>query len=306
MTFVQFLFVAIDKLFDGGQNKNKTLKFKGVDFEIENDIVYDDKYPETCVLDTYHVKKADDSKYPVFFYIHGGGFVAGDKHYRRGLAKWAANRGFFVVNVNYALGPKDYYPLGIQNLVSALNWVGANAEKYNLDLDNMCVSGDSAGAYYSAMLACVATNKKLQERFGVSTDLKFRGAILDCGIYDVSEALSKKMPFRLTDRVLYDFSGIHVKDLEKYEWRDVLAPMDLADASFPISFITYADKDIFCKGQGPKLIEKLQSLGVYVEQHHSTKFMDNHCFPLNWTTKAAAENVKLVEGFMDRFIAKEI
>ena len=34
----------------------------------------------------------------VFF--HGGGFVAGDKHYRRALSRWAANMGYFVVNVN--------------------------------------------------------------------------------------------------------------------------------------------------------------------------------------------------------------
>ena len=36
MTFAQFLFVAIDKLFDGGQNKKKMLRFKDVKFEIES------------------------------------------------------------------------------------------------------------------------------------------------------------------------------------------------------------------------------------------------------------------------------
>lgn len=306
MTLPQFLFIAIDKMFDGGQNKKKMLKFKDVKFEIETDIVYDNSDPETCRLDTYHIKKNDGEKYPVFFYIHGGGFVAGDKHFRRGLAKWAANKGFFVVNVNYGLGPKHLFPAGIKHLVAALNWVGENAEKYNLDLDNMCVSGDSAGGYYSAMLACVSTHPELQERFGVSTQLKFRGAILDCGIYDINEALSKKMPFKLTDKVLRDFSGIHIKDLETYEWTGVLAPFNFVDENFPVSFVTYAGKDIFCKGQGQKLIEKLQKLGVHVEEHHSTKLLDNHCYPLNWTTKLAAENVKLVENFMERFIAKQI
>ena len=161
MTLPVFLFVAIDKLFDGGQNKKKMLRFKDVKFEIETDIPYTEG--EYCKLDTYYVKKESDEKYPVFFYIHGGGFVAGDKYHRRGLAKWAAAKGFFVVNVNYALGPKELFPLGIHNLVTALNWVGQNAEKYNLDLDNMCVSGDSAGGYYSAMLGCICPNKELQQ-----------------------------------------------------------------------------------------------------------------------------------------------
>ncbi len=304
MTLAKFLFVAIDKMFDKSQNEKKMLKFKDVAFEEEKDIAYGETPNEK--LDIIYIKREDDSKYPVFFEIHGGGFVAGDKCHRRGLAKWVANMGYFVVNVDYALGPEEKFPLGIQHLVKALNWVGENAEKYNLDLDNMCVSGDSAGGYYSAMLACVATNKDLQERFGVSTDLKFRASMLNCGIYDLNEALSKKLPFRLTDRILYDFSGVHIKGLEEYEYHDVLAPYDFVDETFPISFITYAEKDIFCKGQGQKLIEKLNGLGVHVEEHHSTKFFDNHTYPLNWTKGAAKENVKLTEDFLRRVAEKQI
>ena len=75
MTFAQFLFVAIDKLFDGSQNKKKMLRFKNVKFEIEKDIVYGKDDVEK--LDTYYVKKEGNDKYPVFFYIHGGGSGAG-------------------------------------------------------------------------------------------------------------------------------------------------------------------------------------------------------------------------------------
>lgn len=304
MTFAQFLFVVVDKMFDRAQNEKKMLKFKDVDFQIEKDIPYaEDK---ACRLDTYFVKKDNDEKYPVFFYIHGGGFVAGDKHYRRGLAKWAANKGFFVVNVNYGLGPEYLFPKGLQHLVYALEWVGKNAEKYNLDLDNMCVSGDSAGGYYSAMLACVTTSKYLQERYEVSTDLKFRTAMLDCGIYDLAEALSAKMPFRLTDRILYDFSGVHVKELDTYAYTDILAPADHVNENFPISFVTYAQKDMFCKGQGQKFIAKLQENGVHVEEHHSTKLLDNHCYPLNWDKGAAKENIRLCDDFLARVVKKEI
>lgn len=304
MTLAKFLFVAIDKMFDRSQNEKKMLKFKEVAFEEEKDVAYGETEHEK--LDICYIKHEGDEKYPVFFEIHGGGFVAGDKRHRRGLAKWVANMGYFVVNVNYALGPEEKFPLGVQHLVKALNWVGENAEKYNLDLDNMCVSGDSAGGYYSAMLACVATNKDLQAKFGVTTDLKFRTCMLNCGIYDLNEALSKKLPFRLTDRILFDFSGKHIKELGEYELSDVLAPYDFVDATFPISFITYAEKDIFCKGQGQKLIAKLQELGVYVEEHHSTKLLDNHTYPLNWTKGAAKENVKLTEDFLRRAAKREV
>ena len=164
----------------------------------------------------------------------------------------------------------------------------------------------SAGGYYSAMLGCVCSNKELQQRFGVQTSLKFRTAVLDCGIYDIDEALSHKMPFKLTDKICRDFTGIHTKDIPTYEWTDVLSPLKLVDASFPTCFITYAEKDMFCKGQGQKLIAQLEELGVHVESHHSTKFIDNHCYPLNWDTGAAVENVKLVDDFLRRVAKKEV
>lgn len=304
MGFAKKLFVFIDKACDGGQNKKKMLKFKGIEFKEEKDIAYGKSALQK--LDICYIPKNDNEKYPVCFCIHGGGFVAGDKHHRRGLCKWIAEKGFFTVNVNYSLSPETKFPEGVRDVVAALNWVGANAEKYNLDLDNMLITGDSAGGYYSAMLACVSTNKALQEKFGVSTDLKFRAAMLNCGIYDVAEAMKNKVPFKITDKILYDFCSIHIPQLEKYEYFDVLAPFKFVDENFPISFITYAEKDVFCKGQGQKLIAKLQELGVHVEHHHSTKFLDNHCFPLNWNKGAAKENVKLTADFLRRVAKKQI
>ena len=207
MSLQSFLFVAIDKLYNAPQNCRRMTKFKGVDFDIKTDIVYDESAPAACTLDTYCVK-GQEGRRPVFFYIHGGGFVAGDKYYRRALSRWAANMGFFVVNVNYGLCPEYKCPVPHRQLVAALNWVGANADKYGLDLDRMMVGGDSAGGYYAAMLACITTNKSLQEKLGVSTDLRFGGAVLNCGIYDVATALKNKYPFDLGGKLLRDFAGI--------------------------------------------------------------------------------------------------
>ena len=172
MGLAKALFVAIDKLYDPLQNKRRMTKFKDVDFVIDTDIVYDESAPDICKLDTYRV--AREGKYPVLFYIHGGGFVAGDKKYRRALSRWSANQGYFVVNVNYGLGPDCLFPEPLRQIVRAFNWVEKHAEELNLDTDRMIVSGDSAGGYYAAMLACVTTNPVMQERLGVSTKLRFQ------------------------------------------------------------------------------------------------------------------------------------
>lgn len=300
MTLPKFLFVAIDKLFDGSQNKRKCTRFEDRNIVVETDIVYDKQYEDCCKLDTYHIEKKD-GKYPVFFYIHGGGFVAGDKHYRRAMSRWAADKGYFVVNVNYALSPEYLFPTALKNLAAALNWVEENAERLRLDTDRMVVSGDSAGGYYSAMLACMTTNKDIQNKLGVSTNLKFGAAILNCGIYEVGIALNRKMPFRLTDRILFDFAGIHLQQFDSYEWKEICAPYNFVDETFPKSLVIYAEKDFFCKGQSQMLIEKLNKLGVYNEEIHSTSFFKNHCYSLNWNGKAERAAVDASTEFLKKF-----
>lgn len=305
MSLQSFLFVAIDKLYNAPQNCRRMTKFKDVDFDIKTDIVYDESAPAACTLDTYCVK-GQEGRRPVFFYIHGGGFVAGDKYYRRALSRWAADMGFFVVNVNYGLCPEYKCPVPHRQLVAALNWVGANADKYGLDLDRMMVGGDSAGGYYAAMLACITTNKSLQEKLGVSTDLRFGGAVLNCGIYDVATALKNKYPFDLGGKLLRDFAGIGKNEIDGYEWKELCSVLDHVNAQFPASFITHAQKDIFCGGQADALMKILSEKGVHYEEFHSTGLLDNHCFSLNWKSKAARKNNDLTADFMKRFAAGKL
>ena len=300
MSLQSFLFVAIDKLFNPYQNERKMTKFKDVDFDIMTDIVYDESSPEACRLDTY-VVKGGEGKRPVLFYIHGGGFVAGDKHYRRALSRWYANMGYFVVNVNYGLCPEYQCPVPHRQLVAALNWVGAHADELGMDTGRMVVSGDSAGGYYAAMLACIAINKSLQDKLGVSTDLRFGGAVLNCGIYDVATALKNKYPFDLGGKLLMVFAGIKKDEIDSYEWKDLCSVLPHVTEEFPASFLTHAAKDIFCGGQADGLMKLLGEKGVHYEEYHSDGFMDNHCFSLNWKSKAARENNRLTEDFVRRF-----
>lgn len=303
MSFAKTVFVAIDYLFDGSQNRTRIMR-KTRHVKIENDIPYGDE-PE-CKLNTYVVPKQDGSKYPVIFEIHGGGFVAGDKKYRRALCRWyAAETGAFVVNVNYGLGNKVLFPQPVRQLVNAVNWVVDNAEKYNLDLTKFIVTGDSAGGYYSAMLAVIQDSEKLQEFFG-KMKAKFTATVLDCGIYDLQTALNQRIVFGLTEKIYKDFIGGNIKDIEKYQYLEYLSPADYITEKFPKSFITAAGKDFFCRGQGEKLVETLNNYGIYNELYRSTKFMDNHTFPLTWTSKAARENNEKALTFIKRFFAGEI
>ena len=157
MSLQSFLFVAIDKLYNPFQNERKMTKFKDVEFDIKTDIVYDTSSPEACKLDTYCVKGQSGKKLPVLFYIHGGGFVAGDKHYRRALSRWSAVQGYFVVNVNYGLCPEYQCPVPHKQLVAALNWVGASPATARAAITARCSRASASASLCRTSWGCTPT-----------------------------------------------------------------------------------------------------------------------------------------------------
>lgn len=112
---------------------------------------------ERQVLDFY---KADSSKpTPLLFFIHGGGWVAGDKS---GVGELEAclKAGISVVSINYRYSwqaqlagvmPPVKWPL--EDAARALQFVRSRAVEWNIDKQRIGASGGSAGACSSLYLA---------------------------------------------------------------------------------------------------------------------------------------------------------
>lgn len=303
MSFQKFFFVAIDKLFDRAQNKERRAEFRKKNMVIEKDIVYDDSNSAACTLDVYHIPKNEPQKdrTPVLLYVHGGGFEAGDKKYRRRIAHLCAAEGLFVVNVNYGLCPEYKWPEPHRHIVASFNWIGKNAEKYGLDLSRIMVSGDSAGAYYAAFLICITLSEQLQKQLGVQTRLKIHAAALVCGVYEVSVLLRGTHPADFSRALFKDIAGIEAEELDTYEWKNLCSVTEYVTADFPPTFISSSKYDILCPGQAEMLEEAFQKHGVYYEKYTATKFSDNHCFSINGNSKAARACNKMLADFIERF-----
>ena len=89
-------------------------RFPGKGLTEVKDIVYDEEHPDTGKLDIIYDEKQrgklTEGKFPVFFNIHGGGWIEGDKKMRRGYCQHMARTGAFTVNISYGLGPKYRFP----------------------------------------------------------------------------------------------------------------------------------------------------------------------------------------------------
>jgi acetyl esterase/lipase len=112
---------------------------------------------ERQVLDFYRV--TSDKPAPLVFYIHGGGWVWGDKKEVPGLEAYLA-AGISVVSINYryttqaqVAGVKPPVKWPLEDNARALQFVRSKAAEWNIDKTRIGATGGSAGACSSLWLA---------------------------------------------------------------------------------------------------------------------------------------------------------
>lgn len=126
-------------------------------------------YSEDCLfLNIWTPEGADrDSKLPVIFYIHGGGFTGGCGHEKHFDGPVWPTKGVVAVTCNYRLGPMGFLCLpelkeeaghtgnyGLYDQVAALQWVQDNIAAFGGDPENVTLMGQSAGAMSVQQLCC--------------------------------------------------------------------------------------------------------------------------------------------------------
>src|ERR1700734_3043558 len=82
------------------------------------------------LLDVFEPATAGAAR-PVLLFVHGGGFVAGDKRrpgspYHDNIGLWAVAHGMIGVNMTYRLAPQHPWPAGALDVGAAVAWVRAH------------------------------------------------------------------------------------------------------------------------------------------------------------------------------------
>lgn len=125
-------------------------------------------------------------KYPVLVDIHGGGWYYGDKDLNKAYCLTMAKRGFRVLNISYRLTPETDLGGQVKDIFAALAFFTEHAEEYNLDVDNMFITGDSAGGHLAGVVANIIANPEQAKAYGVTPTCAFRAAIYTCGAHAIS------------------------------------------------------------------------------------------------------------------------
>ncbi|BBC73462.1 conserved hypothetical protein [Altererythrobacter sp. B11] len=158
--------------------------FRGMDAvtQIERDLAYGPD--ERHRLDLF--RRADTANAPVLVYVHGGGFVMGNKRspdlpFYDNVGDFAARSGMIGVTVNYRLAPQHPWPAGPEDMGRLVAWLQVNIAEHGGDPARIFLMGQSAGAVHVASYVA-------HPRFHPGGSAGLAGALLISCIYDVAAA----------------------------------------------------------------------------------------------------------------------
>lgn len=92
---------------------------------------------------------------PVLVFVHGGGFVMGDKRtpglpYYDNIGAFAVEHGMVGVTLTYRLAPAHRWPAGPDDMAAAIDWLREHVAQFGGDPERIFLMGQSAGATHVA------------------------------------------------------------------------------------------------------------------------------------------------------------
>ena len=154
--------------------------------KLASDIPYVENGHKRHVLDVYTPEEPAKTSLPVMFWIHGGGWMVGDKSDVALKPKVLIERGFVFVSTNYRLLPEVKMEELIGDVAKSLGWVHKNIANYGGDPRRIFVGGHSAGAQLAALI-CI--DERYLNAEGVSFDV-LKGCVpVDGDTYDIPKII---------------------------------------------------------------------------------------------------------------------
>ena len=167
-------------------------------------------------LDIYYpqgTKKG--AKLPVIIDIHGGGWFYGDKELNKNYNLHLAQRGFVVFNISYRLAPKVRIKEQMQDVMSALKFIGEHLRDYPCDKKRVYLTGDSAGGQLAAFAGAACKSKKIRSAYDcVNADIDIKAIGLTS---PVPYLMPKGIMAVYTPHVLGDWKGTEYENFIDFD-----------------------------------------------------------------------------------------
>jgi len=211
--------------------------------EVTRNVPYATPAHERQVLDVYSPPHAKNL--PVVFWIHGGGWQAGDKTSVEKKPQAFMDKGFVFVSTNYRLLPSVDMETIVRDIAKSIHWVHDHIADKGGDPERLFIMGHSAGAQLAAL---ICTDDRYLNAEGLSLAI-IKGCVpVDGDTYDVPAIIETGETRR----------RVHGQPQPKFGHREKFGNDALKHRDF--SAVTHVRKD---KGIPPFLI-------MHVAEHPDT------------------------------------
>jgi pectinesterase len=243
-------------------------------------------------LDIFRPQK--EGRYPALVMIHGGGWRSGTKEMQVPMAEMLAAKGFVAIPVEYQLSLEAKYPAAVYNIKSAIRWIRANANKYQIDTARIAISGCSAGGQLAALVGLTRGVELFEGDQGNKEQSSGVKAIIDMdGVIDFLAPGSLNLKRQPNSPDIEWLGGSY--ELKPSTWKEA-SPIFWANEStvVPMMFLN-SGFSIFHAGQD-ELIGMMKELKTYTEVHLFNIKMHPFWLFHPWVDQAVS--------FMDGFLKK--
>ncbi len=129
---------------------------------------------------------------PAVIFVTGGAFISANRARMPQLRMHLAEKNFVVASINYRTVPNSHFPQPIEDVKSAIRFLKANAQKFNVDAEKIFLIGDSVGGYLTTLAAVTNDDKT----FNVGDNLNFSDKIVAAvNLYGLSDLTQSDLPF---------------------------------------------------------------------------------------------------------------
>ncbi|WP_412061738.1 alpha/beta hydrolase [Rubrivirga sp. IMCC45206] len=234
---------------------------------VRADLAYIDDGIDKHRLDWFAPAESAGASGHTILFVHGGGWVEGDRAYTFGgediygnVGRFFATQGHATAVTSYRLMPGATWREQVADVAAALAFVQRETARLGGDPDAVVLMGHSAGAQLAAH---VAYDADVREQ---------AGAAPACGMVSVSGA-----GLDLTDAATWETTGfgyyaerfsparqaIDGPPAEPYAWQIEASPASSVTADAPPTLLIYADGEAeLFKLQGDALARALRASGV--------------------------------------------
>lgn len=240
--------------------------------KVYENIAYKSNNEKPVLLDIYTPRNSSSEKLPVLIYVHGGGWVTGDKtihadSYIENTILKLVEKNYAVISIEYTLVSETvHFPLPIQDTKDAIRWVRKNADQYNFDTNNIGIFGASAGSHLAMLAAYTNDNEFVgnPELSGYSAKVNY--VVNNFGPTDMNKLLhtrAGKIPVffinlfaknivELRSKIVLGISGYDIK-------KDKRKIVEYFKTISPVSYVNNGVPTLILQGNKDKIVPMQQS-----------------------------------------------